>query len=155
MEQKKCKECLIEKTLDQFYVHPLWVMWVLPRCKECIKSWRKSDRELKMSRIRDRDRYVNNAKRREYIFKSSIERRIRKWYAKVHWDTDNRIKRKYGRPNKCSVCYGEIDWVNILRIVFHHPDYTKPYIWIFCCDVCHSKIHLWKVEPKEYIDLLK
>ncbi len=146
----KCKQCLREKELSEFYKHPLWFMWVLWRCKDCIKLWRKTESEKIMSRSRDRDRYINNPKRRAYIFRSATERRRRKWYANIHCKADRAIE-KYGRPDTCSICLWKIDWDRILRILFHHPDYTKPYKWVFCCDICHSKIHLWLVNPQQKI----
>lgn len=153
----KCKECWKFKEITNvfWYKHNEWFMWVLWRCKDCIKKWRTSDKELKMARVRDRDRYYNNVKRRNYVFTSSKERRKRKWYGKIHSDAQNIIKRKYWRPNKCSVCNNIVDWINILRIVFHHPDYTKPFEWVFCCDVCHSKIHSWKIECSDKIISIK
>ena len=145
-----CKECWLEKNLSEYYKHPLGYLWVMWRCKECIKAWRKSEREKVMSRTRDKDRYYNNSVRRAYIFKSSSERRIRKWYANVHCKA-NRMIEKYWRPSCCSVCDWIVDWKTILRILFHHPDYMKPYEWVFCCDLCHAKIHLWLVNITDKI----
>lgn len=58
----QCKECNEFKELNNtnWYKHNKWFMWVLWRCKECIKKWRKTDNELKMSRVRDRDRYYTD-----------------------------------------------------------------------------------------------
>ena len=79
----KCKECCIDKELSGYYRHPQWRLWVLSRCKDCIKKWRKSEREKEMARIRDKDRYYNNQKRRKYCFDRSSK-----------WAKDNPVKRK-------------------------------------------------------------
>lgn len=148
----KCKQCWEFKEInsDNWYKHNQWFMWVLWRCRNCIKEWRKTEKELVMSRIRDRYRFHYNEKRRKFIFKSSIERRKRKWYWPIHEKSYRKIKYKI-RPTKCSCCLWEIDWNNILRIIFHHPNYNNPYKWVFCCDVCHSKIHQWKINCEKYI----
>lgn len=53
---KQCKECLQEKELDEFYNHPATKDKKLPRCKECIKAGRRTEKEREMARIRDRER---------------------------------------------------------------------------------------------------
>lgn len=75
----KCKQCLEYKNIssNEWYKHNEWFMWVLWRCKACIKQWRKTEHELSMARKRDSDRYYNNSKRRNYIFNQSWERRIK------------------------------------------------------------------------------
>ena len=66
MITKICKECLIEKDLYEFYKHPQWVLWTLPRCKECIKTWRKTERERKMARVND-SKISKKLNRKKYI----------------------------------------------------------------------------------------
>ena len=144
----KCKECWEFKELckDNWYSIKWGFLWVLSRCKDCIKKWRKSEYERVMARKRDNDRYYNNPKRREYIFKSSTERRKRKWYANIHLKTDRLINKLWIRPCVCSICW----WGK--RVVSHHPDYSKPFEVVFCCDICHSKIHHWEISNiDEYI----
>lgn len=53
---KQCKECLQEKELDEFYNHPQTKDKKLPRCKECIKAGRRTEKEREMARIRDKAR---------------------------------------------------------------------------------------------------
>lgn len=139
----KCKECNVFKELnnDNWYYHKEWFLWVLGRCKECILAWRKTKHELEMARKRDRDRYYNSPERREYIFKSWSERRKRKWYWKIHCDTARLIKKMWVRPSVCPIC-NDYEW----RIIAHHPDYNKPHEIVFCCQICHDKIHKWKIE---------
>lgn len=146
----KCKECNIFKEInnDNRYSHKDGFLWVLWRCKECIKAWRKTEHELNMARKRDMDRYYNNPKRREYIFKAWKERRKRKGYWKIHTKTDREIKKLWIRPNKCPLCWYE--W----RIIAHHPDYNKRYEIVFCCQICHDGIHKWKIIDYPIVNLL-
>lgn len=146
----KCKQCGIFKELNDNnrYKHNDGFLWVLWRCKECIKAWRKTEHELKMARKRDTDRYYNNPKRREYIFKSSTERRQRKWYWPIHTKTDRYIKKLWIHPIKCPICWCE--W----RIIAHHPDYKKWYEIVFCCQICHDKIHKGNLSNYTVVNLL-
>lgn len=92
-----------------------------------------------MSRIRDRERYYNNESRREYIYKTSSERRKRKWYWNIHNKTAKMIRKLWIRPETCPICWYE--W----RIIAHHPDYNKPNEIVFCCQICHDNIHKEKI----------
>lgn len=142
----KCKECgeFKELIIDNWYPHNQWFMWFLWRCKDCIRKWRKTERERVMSRKRDTDRYHNNPERRAYIFESSTRRRKIKWYSSIHLKTDRHIKKLWCRPYICPFC-----WKFHERIIAHHPDYSKRYEVVFCCPSCHSKIHNWDIEINE------
>jgi hypothetical protein len=146
----KCKECWEFKELnfENWYKHNQWYLWVLWRCKNCILAWRKTEHELSMSRKRDMDRYYNNSKRRDYIFKSWAERRRKKWYSKIHAKTERAIKKLGIRPSKCQLCWYK--W----RIIAHHPDYNKWNEIVFCCQICHDKIHHNKITDYKIINLL-
>lgn len=41
------------------------------------------------------------------------------------------------------------------KIVAHHPDYSKPNEVVFCCQICHDKIHKGKlkVDSNRIVDL--
>lgn len=145
----KCKQCKVFKEIskDNRYYHKQWFLWVLWRCKECILAWRKTEHELEMARKRDAFRYHNNTKRRDCIYKSSRERRKRKWYHNIHLKTSRKIKKLWIRPLVCPICWYR--W----RIISHHPDYSKWYEIVFCCQICHDKIHRWKVKCPQPIDL--
>ena len=142
----QCKQCDQYKQLGKecWYKHNEWYLWVLWRCKECIKEWRKTDKELTMARKRDIDRYYNNPKRRDYIYKSSRERRKEKWYEKIHSACYRRIKSLWIRPEHCPICnsIGK-------RIEAHHHNYMKPRCIIFCCKICHSKLDRWIIDYKQ------
>lgn len=151
----KCKECWTFKELNDVnrYKHPDWFMWVLWRCKDCIKKWRKSEHEISMARIRDRDRYKNNPKRRSYVHRLSRERTKihmleNKCWIKNHERTNRYIRKLWIRPQICPLCWYE--W----RIVAHHPDINERNKIVFCCQPCHDKIHRWKIECPTPINLL-
>lgn len=146
----KCKQCNTFKELNDvnWYKHKEGFMWVLWRCKECIKAWRKTEHEREMARKRDMDRYYNNPERRAYIFETSTERRKRKWYWALHLKTGRYIKKAWLRPDKCPICGYE--W----RIIAHHPSYEKRNEIAFCCQPCHDKIHQGEIEDYEVINIL-
>jgi len=137
---QKCKECNIEKELSWYYKHPEWLNWVLGRCKDCIKLGRKSEKEKIMARIRDKDRYYNNKKRRDYCFNRSSQ-----------WAKDNPIKRraqssvaryysKHERPIIC--CHCSIVW----PVDMHHEDHSLPNIVYPLCRMCHNNRHAGNIE---------
>lgn len=146
----KCKECweFKELNLDNWYNHSQWFMWVLWRCKECIKRWRHSERELIMARKRDINRWRNNPHRHEYILKNNSIRRCNKWYWNIHLKVSRLMKRLWiERPKQCTICWCE----NV--IYAHHPDYNNVYEVVFVCQPCHSKIHSWKIQCPKPVDL--
>ena len=142
----ECKECQKYKTLSEFYKHSEWFLGVLGRCRICIRSWRKTEKELQMARVRDKVRYTSNPNRRSYVFKSAKERRAIKWYSNIHVKTARRIKKLWNRPEVCPICKIQpLNW----RIEAHHFDYSKWNEIIFCCSICHSKLDSGKMPPRE------
>ena len=151
----KCKQCNIFKELndDNRYKHNEGFLWVLWRCKECIKAGRKTEYELKMARKRDAKRYKENPQRREYIYKSAKERNKRheenwEWRNKLHLRTSRRIAKLWIRPQKCPICWYE--W----RIVAHHPSLNNWREIVFCCQICHGKIHKGDITDYTVVNLL-
>ena len=151
----KCKECWEFKEVNSqnWYSHNEWYLWVLWRCKSCILNGRKSEHELQMARVRDRDRYKNNPKRFEYICTRTKNKTKR-----YQTENPNRIKyhercykiinKLWIRPKICPMCWYE--W----RIVAHHPDINLWNEIVFCCQICHDKIHKNKIECPKPINLL-
>lgn len=148
----KCKECWDFKEInnDNRYKHSAWFMGVLWRCKECIKKWRSSERERVMARKCDNNRYHNNTNRKKCIFESASRRRKERWLQWLHSKTEYAIKKLWISISKCSIC-----WKTHNRIVAHHPDYSKRYEIVFVCPICHSNIHLWKIQCPTPIKILK
>lgn len=141
----QCKQCEEFKALTYYYTHPEWYMWVLWRCRDCIKWGRKTEAELEMARVRDRDRYHNNPKRNKWVKQNSAKRRKEKWYWIIHWACARRIKLLWIRPTVCPICEKEHN-----RIEAHHFDYSQPRKIIFACKICHCKLDMWKLDWQEY-----
>lgn len=139
--KKICKECGIEKELTEFYKHPQWVLWTLPRCKECIKKWRRSEREREMARVIDKKR----VRPKDYQYKRTLKYRIiskEKYEAhKKVWNYLRKNKDKY--DFKCVICWKQD------RIEKHHEDYNKPNEIIPFCSLHHKRRHCWDFEVKK------
>lgn len=139
--KQHCKECKELKELDEFYTHPQWKNWVLSRCKECIKRWRRSEKERSMARINDKKR-SKNPERIKYVIKNTQK------YRKNNPDKRNahKLVNNYYRshrdeqPKICSNC-----WSN-KKIELHHEDYKKPDEIIPLCALCHKGYHYWKIK---------
>lgn len=142
--KKICKECGVEKELTEFYKHPQWVLWTLPRCKECIKKWRRSEREREMSRIIDNKR-SKTEKRKKYQKKRDIKRNKTNQIKKnAHIKVWNFIRNNKGKYNfKCVICWKQD------RIEKHHEDYNKPNEIIPFCSLHHKRRHCWDFEVKK------
>lgn len=140
---QECKECGIVKNINEYYKHPQWRNWVLWRCKECIKSWRKTEREKIMSRTHDRKRYhLNTSWRKDYIYSKS--KSFRKKYPEkyeAHKKVWNflRSNPEY-KTDICCVCGKE--WKTDL----HHEDYLKPNQVYPLCRLCHANRHAGNIE---------
>ena len=145
----KCKECneFKEVNKDNRYSHKQWYLWVMWRCKECILKWRHSERERKMAREFEHRRY-QSPERKAYLFKHASERRKRKWYWHIHLKAQRRIRKLWLRPELCPIC-GR--W---WRIIAHHPDYDRRYEVVFCCQICHDKIHKGIITEYNIVNLL-
>lgn len=137
------------------------------RIKARVKKWKEDNQErLRKYWIDNRERLRNNrifneesqqkrkAREKEYrnSHKAEINARRREknheiWQGRIHLMTNRIIRRLWIRPTKCPIC-----WVE-RRIEAHHPDYKKPYEIVFCCNVCHQRIHNWWFECPKPIDL--
>ena len=108
----KCKQCNSFKELsnENRYKHREWFMWVLWRCKECIKLWRKSEKEKSMSNIRDKKRYYYNNRRRLYC--------IRRWMISRCYNINDKRYNNYWRM-----------WVIIEWVSF--DNFYNDMIWTF------------------------
>lgn len=147
MEQQ-CKECEETKDLSEFYSHPLWVNWVLSRCKECIKKWRRSERERKMARVNDNKRAKNPERKKYSISKTRSYRMKNPEKYKAHRLVTNFFKKNPEKKIKiCTNCWWE--W----QIELHHEDYNKPYCVIPLCSLCHKWYHKWSIEINKQTEI--
>lgn len=145
---KICKECQTEKSLDDFYAHPLTLDKRSGRCKECTKSWRRSERERSMSRIIDNKR-SNKPERIEHLYRNTVKfRSEHPEKYKAHRLVWNRIKElKKNWWVKPTISY--VSWLTHTTIHLHHFDYTQPYKVIPCTPIEHRKFHSWLLEVQE------
>jgi len=133
---KKCRRCLTEKRLDDFYG------WKPSVCKDC---HRKNDKE----RYEKRKKYFSKYKAKWYSIPKNQKRhslisrkyaitwlkkhpKERKAYSQFHYAL---YSGKLYKPKQCSQC-GERK-----KIEAHHPDYTKPLEVIWLCRSCHKILH--------------
>lgn len=138
---KKCKQCLQEKPLEEFYSHPQTADWKLAKCKECVKAERRSEHWRAMARINDKKRF-NDPKRKEHQKKHLQEFRKNnpeKWKAQCAVNNFLRTHKEW-KKTVCAVCW------NTGRVHYHHFDYSKPNEVIPCCPFDHSRFHQWKLE---------
>ena len=137
-----CKECWINKKLEEFYRHPLTKNWRMGRCKECVKKWRSSEEERIKARIYDNKRSKTEKRRKyntEHCKKYRVDNREKYLAQRLVWNFF-RYKRKHLRPKECSHCNCD------KNIELHHEDYLKPNQVIPLCSLCHSQHHIWKIQ---------
>lgn len=139
--KKHCKECKELKELSEYYSHPGTKDWTLARCKECVKRWRRSEKERKMARVND-NRRSKNPDRIKYVTENTRKYRANNPLKyKAHWIVNNYYRyHKDERPTECSVCWS--GW----QIELHHEDYNKPREIIPLCSLCHKWYHKWIIK---------
>lgn len=138
---KKCFKCGAEKELDEFYKHSRMADGHLNKCKECAKNDVAKHREENIDKIREYDRKRGGTKKR--IEKNTMLTRIyrerfplkHKAHIKLRHAVLNGLVQK---PTECSICGLKT------RIEGHHDDYDKPLDVVWCCSVCHKKMHYGK-----------
>jgi len=85
MPTKICKLCLIEKEINEFYKHKPMTDWHLSFCKDCKRSYARSNR----SKERDREKYWTSRKRRlNVIYRWMVSRCYNKnnTHYKRYWE---------------------------------------------------------------------
>lgn len=146
---KICKECGLSLILEDYYPHPLTRDWKMSRCKECIKKWRRSERERVMARIIDNNRpktiwRVITATNTVKQFRLKNPEKY-----KAHKLVNNYIRyNKDKRPTICVKCNLEG------KIEFHHEDYNFPNKVIPLCPLCHSRRHCWDFEIQKEWEII-
>ena len=73
----------------------------------------------------------------------------------INWNSFHVRATQYAKyhhlfPRECPIC-GEKG-----KICLHHPFYRNNEDWkyiVFCCQSCHSDIHIWKKKCPKFIDL--
>jgi len=139
--KQHCKECKELKEISEYYKHPQGQNWVLSRCKECVKRWRRSEKERKMARVNDNKRSKTPHRLKQLTKQCKQYRKENPKKYKAHWLVNNYYRyHKDERPYQCSHCNG---W---WQIEMHHEDYNKPREIIPLCSLCHKGYHKWSIE---------
>ena len=146
-----CKICGVKSDVAPFY------KGVTSRCQECHKAKVRENRADKVDHYRayDAQRFQKDPKVKErhkrYQATEAGKASMRK--SRNKWLVENQDKRaahlilrsavQSGRKSKPDAC--ECCGVVPSRIHGHHEDYTQPLNVIWCCPMCHKKIHDGKV----------
>ena len=148
---KTCKQCNIEKDLNNFYVHKEMLDGYLNKCKECVKKRIAKHRELNID-------YINDYDKKRAMLPHRVK--ARKEYLKTENGKEAKAKAIKNYKNKFPMVYAaHIIFSNAIRdkrvkqeffcskcgsdnqIQGHHDDYTKPLDVRWLCVKCHSKWH--------------
>jgi ribosomal protein S27AE len=148
---KTCRECGIEKPLDQYYKHKAMADGHLNKCIECVKSRVKKYSLENVDRIREYSakkaklpKYV--AARKEYAKSEAgklAHKRALQAYrerypikAAAHGIVQYAIRE--GRITKQEICS---ECGSTKKIEAHHDDYSKPLDIRWLCEDCHKEWH--------------
>jgi hypothetical protein len=140
-----CRHCNTEKPQTEFYVSSN------TKCKECIKTNVRANREKNIEKYREYDRQRNMnpdrvQARKEYIrtergkavkkksMQNYHERYPMKYAAHVMFRNAVRDKR-VPLVTVCSECS------STNKVEGHHDDYTKPFDVRWLCEKCHKEWH--------------
>jgi len=127
---KRCFKCGLEKSIEDFYVHPQMGDGHLNKCKACTRLDMRVDRATK-PRVREYDR--NRAKLPHR--KAQAARITKEWRAayperqKAHNAT---ARADLEAPAQCEGCGLQ------RKLEKHHPDYSKPLLVVWLCKPCHA-----------------
>lgn len=141
MKTKICPKCNRElpATKEYWYSDIRKKDGLYPSCKTCkdkqVKEYKKTDRWRKIHN--DANKRNKNGYMRKHLARNRIYKRTKRRVDLI-W-----------RPCTCPICW------DVSKIEAHHPDYNKWYEVVFCCALCHSKIHLWWIKHYKIINLLE
>lgn len=156
----KCKECLIDKDLSEFYKHSQMKSGYLSQCKSCKKSYQNKYRKENIEYVRQYDRNRPNKEQRyinDYVRRKSIKYKEAKNKNAKKYNEKNKLKKsahskvqcaiETGKliKEKCKVCGNE-------KTHGHHEDYSKPLEVIWLCHKHHMEIHKKKREMERRND---
>lgn len=121
---------------------------------ERVKQYRLENRErfanARLESWINKVKWIENYKKHKLkILERKKELKKERGYSSIHTKTNRAIKKLWIRPKKCPICWRET------RIESHHPDYTKWYEVVFCCNSCHQRIHnKWFECPQDVVRLI-
>lgn len=147
--RKKCFKCGEEKSLNDFYAHPMMADGHLGKCKTCAKRDVEERIRVKKTDIKwlmlERERCRKKQEKYRSLgldYKSSQEV-ARRWRIKnkhkrsAHSKANRAIRLgKIIKPSACENCGDEG-----VKLDKHHHDYERPLSVIFLCKKCHMYLH--------------
>ena len=135
---KKCFKCNTEKSLSDFYKHPMMKDGHLNKCKQCTKKDVVINRAKNVDYYRQYDRERGNRQTKNYNdeYKARYPKKIAA-QRKVAYN----VKRGYMTAKPCEVCGEE-------KTVAHHDDYSKPLDVRWLCQAHHVQWHKKNGEGK-------
>lgn len=138
MVVKKCKTCLLEFSIDNFYKHKQMLDGYLNICKKCTCIRIKKERRLNPDKhsARERKRYTGNRKVSIDTNSTNYRKNNSDKYL-AHTALNNAVRDgRIIKPDSCELC----SRTNI-RICGHHDDYSKKLDVKWLCDRCHRRYH--------------
>jgi len=134
-QMKLCRKCYTRKPISCFYKHPDMIDGYLNICKECTKKRIREYRRRHPEITRRISKKKYEKAKLAPGFREAQRERLKKWRTPEKQKAHNITHRKLRRPNYCKICGAAC------KPVGHHPDYNKPAHVIWCCDLCHARIH--------------
>jgi len=132
MTEKECFKCGVTKPLSEFYKHPQMGDGHLGKCKECTKTYVRSNRRENIDRYRAYDRERGSRQPKGYC--SEYREKFPNKY-KAHGIVARAIRAGKLFIEPCEVCF-TTDQVHA-----HHDDYLKPLNIRWICAGHHSQWH--------------
>lgn len=134
---KTCKECNMEKTLDEFYTYRQGQS-LFSSCKECVKTNVSANRRERFEQYSayERRRYKENIERRKNLqIKAADWRKQNPEAYKAQTAVSNAVRdgRLFKEP--CMFC-GTTE-----NIHAHHNSYSRPLDVVWLCAKCHHRMH--------------
>lgn len=138
MESKVCFKCGVLKPLSDFYKHAEMKDGHLNKCKTCTKRDVSQHRCENIEKVRgyDRNRPNKVERNRDGVLRTKQYRLENPLKYAAHVLFNNAIRDGFvERQYVCEKCNSN------KHIVAHHPDYKKPLVVMWLCEVCHKAWH--------------
>ncbi len=140
MTLKVCFKCGLQKSIEDFYVHPRMADGRLGKCKECTKIDVRN-RPKALTRAYDRRRAQTPERRAALLRQQSRQRAAHPEKFRARSAVSSAIRRGALARQPCRDCGSTVD------VEGHHPDYSKPLDVVWLCDPCHHTEHQRSQQP--------
>lgn len=131
--KKTCRECKVEKSLEEYYTHSRMADGHLNKCIECVKVRVTDHRYRNLERIKEYDRERSNTPRKRKQRSDWQKKNPEK--IKAEKQCGAAIKSGVLTRGPCEVCQST-EWVDA-----HHEDYSKPLEVMWLCRKHHRLRH--------------